>query len=99
MHTPLLPLPAGPATVAFVAVDPSAVDAALLAHFRAQPAPQLLVDCGALDCQRTLGVCYLVSQLLALRQSGAHVWLRNVDPLLHRCLRLFGLGTTFFFVE
>lgn len=59
----------------------------------------LHVDCGRLQCQRTLGVAHVVSQLLLLRRAGATVWLRNVNaPLLH-CLQVLNLGRFFRLVE
>jgi anti-anti-sigma regulatory factor len=76
-------------------VNLAEVDAAHLVRILAQPHMQLLVDCGALPCQRTLGVCFLVSQLLVLRQSGACVWLRNVSPVLQRCLHQLNLTSLF----
>ena len=81
------------------AIDLDAVDAAQLARNRTkqihQPRPQLLIDCGRLKCQRTLGVSHVVSQLLTLRQSGAGIWLRNVSPALRNCLRLLQLEQVF----
>jgi anti-anti-sigma regulatory factor len=66
-----------------------------LAHQAPEPSPHLVVDCASLKCLRTLGVSHVISQLLVLHKSGAIVWLRNVDPLLHRCLHLLRLHTMF----
>lgn len=85
--------------VPLLVVNLAAVDAALLARILLQPHPQLLIDCGAQPCRRTLGVCYFVSQLLLLRRRGASVWLRNVDAVLHRCLQQLGLATLFLLAE
>lgn len=82
---PHLPL-AEPAPVP-LPINLAAVDAAHLGRILQHPPAALLVDCGALPCQRTLGICFLVSQLLVLRQSGAHVWLHNASPVLQHCLR------------
>lgn len=60
-----------------------------------QPQPQVLIDCGTLKCQRTLGVSHVISQLLLLRHSGAQVWLRNVNPVLRRCLHMLHLEQLF----
>jgi hypothetical protein len=80
-------------------VNLAAVDAAHLVRILAQSPVQLLVDCGALPCQRTLGICFLISQLLVLRQGGASVWLRNASPLLRRCLQKLQLGSCFHLAE
>lgn len=56
---------------------------------------QLVVDCATLKCLRTMGVSHVISQLLVLHKSGTTVWLRNVDPLLHRCLHLLRLHSMF----
>lgn len=71
------------------------VNAAHLVRILAQPHLRLLVDCGTLPCQRTLGICYLVSQLLVLRQSGASVWLCNTSPVLRHCLQKLKLSAFF----
>ncbi|GAB2793895.1 anti-anti-sigma regulatory factor [Hymenobacter luteus] len=60
-----------------------------------QPRPRLLIDCGTLQCLRTLGVSYVVSELLVLRKAGADVWLHNVGPVLARCLHLLQLSRLF----
>jgi anti-anti-sigma regulatory factor len=75
------------------------VDVAHLVHILAQPHVQLLVDCGSLPCQHTLGVCFLVSQLLVLRQGGAGVRLHNASPVLWRCLHKLGLSSFFLLAE
>jgi anti-anti-sigma regulatory factor len=75
------------------------VDAAHLVRILARPHVQLLVDCRTLPCQRTLGVCFLVSQLLVLRQIGASVRLHNVSPVLRRCLHQLGLISFFLLAE
>jgi len=75
------------------------VDAAHLVRILARPPVQLLVDCGTLSCQRTLGICFLVSQLLVLRQGGASVRLHNAGPVLRRCLHKLGLSTFFLLAE
>ncbi|MCC2546508.1 hypothetical protein LJY25_08640 [Hymenobacter sp. BT175] len=80
-------------------IDLDTIDAAQLARVLSrqihQPRPQLLIDCGSLRMQRTRGVSHVVSQLLALRQSGAGIWLRNVNPALNTCLRLLQLDQVF----
>ena len=84
---------------ALFTVDLDAVDSVQLGRALAQEAqqirPQLLVDCSSMKCLRTMGVSHVVSQLLVLHQSGAIVWLRNVDPALLRCLRLLQLDSLF----
>jgi anti-anti-sigma regulatory factor len=80
-------------------VNLAEVDAAHLVRILAQPHTQLLVDCATLSCQRTLGICFLVSQLLVLRQGGASVRLRNASPVLRRCLHKLGLSTFFLPVD
>jgi anti-anti-sigma regulatory factor len=80
-------------------VNLAEVDAAHLVRILAQPRAQLVVDCGALPYQRTLGLCFLVSQLVILRQSGAHVWLRNVSPVLLRCLHTLKLSSFFLLLD
>jgi len=65
---------------------------------RAQgPGAKLLIDCSRVVCQRTLGVAYVVSQLLLLRQTGATIWLRNLNAPLRRCLQLLRLTPAFHF--
>lgn len=80
-------------------VNLAAVDAAQVVRMLPHPPAALVVDCGALPCQRTLGVCFLVSQLLVLRQSGATVWLRNASPVLRRCLHTLQLSAVFRLAE
>lgn len=91
------------ASPALTSINLDAVDAQQLARTLAQaagrPRPQLLIDCGQLQCRRTLGVSHVVSQLLVLRRSGADIWLRNVDPVLHHCLHLLRLDQLFFLTE
>lgn len=92
--------PSAEVAPALLPVDLAAVDAGQLVYTLRPPGPgqppaQLLVDCGALPYQRTLGVCFLVSQLLVLHQSGARVWLRNVSPVLRHCLQLLQLNAFF----
>ncbi|MGI4874560.1 MAG: hypothetical protein ACRYFX_25680 [Janthinobacterium lividum] len=99
MRAPPIPLPVEPVATELLSVNLAAVDAALLARMLLQPQPQLLIDCGAQPCRRSLGVCYFLSQLLLLRQRGASVWLCNVDPLLRRHLRQLGLEALFFLAE
>ena len=67
------------------------------AQLQALPAePRTLrVDCQQLACQRTLGVSHVVSQLLRLRQAGAILYLRRVNPALRRCLTLLRLEPLF----
>lgn len=84
-----------PEPAALISVRLATIDAALLARMLRQPHPRLLIDCGAQPARRGLGVCYLLSQLLRLRLAGTSVWLCNVDPLLHRCLRQLGLQAVF----
>lgn len=66
---------------------------------QAGPPARLLVDCGALHALRTLGISHVVSELLVLRQGGAQVWLRNVGPVLHHCLRTLRLDQIFFLAD
>ena len=76
-------------------VNLAAVDAAHLVRILVPPHAPLLVDCGALPCQRTQGVCFLVSQLLILRQRGASVRLCNASLTLQRCLHTLQLDSVF----
>jgi anti-anti-sigma regulatory factor len=76
---------------ALLPVNLAEVDAAHLVRILVRPSLQLLVDCGTLPCQRTQGVCILVSQLLVLRQGGASVRLHNASPVLRRCLHKLDL--------
>lgn len=85
---------AKPAT-ALLPVNLAAVDAAHLGRILQHQPVSLLIDCGALPYQRTLGICFLVSQLLMLRQSRATVHLRNVSPVLQRCLHKLHLSSFF----
>jgi hypothetical protein len=55
----------------------------------------LLVDGGAVPCQRTLGACCLVSPLLGLRQSGAQVRLHHASPMLRRGLQQLKASSLF----
>jgi len=84
-------------------IDLDAVDVKHVAYFLAQHTetlrPQIVVDCSTLKCLRTLGVSHVISQLLVLHQSGASIWLRNVDPILKRCLRLLRLEPLFLFAD
>jgi hypothetical protein len=80
-------------------INLAAVDAAYLGRILPQPPAALLVDCGALPCQRTHGICFLVSQLLVLRQSGAHVWLHNASPMLRHCLRKLQIISLFILTD
>jgi anti-anti-sigma regulatory factor len=93
----LVPLHSPPAqpTAALLPVNLAEVDAAHLVRILPHPPTPLLVDCGSLPCQRTLGICFLVSQLLVLRQSGATVYLRNASPVLLRCLQKLQLSSIF----
>jgi len=90
--------PAPPATLN---LDETAAIEATCAQLRSLPpaGAQLHIDCGQLRCQRTLGVSYVVSQLLRLRQAGASIWLRNVNAPLRRCLQLLQIGSLFHFVD
>lgn len=85
-YRPAAPVPA------VLPVNLAAVDAAHLLRILPLPASPLMVDCGILLCQRTQGVCFLVSQLL-LRRGGHTVWLRNASPALRRCLRVLQLSS------
>jgi anti-anti-sigma regulatory factor len=71
-------------------------EALQVAHLLPRSTP-LHVDCAHLACQRTLGVGYVVSQLLLLRRAGATIWLRNVNAPLRNCLHLLGLSSLFHF--
>lgn len=84
--------PAGPLPT----VNLDEADALQAAHLLPHRTP-LHVDCAHLACQRTLGVGYVVSQLLLLRRAGATIWLRNVNAPLRRCLHLLGLSPLFHF--
>ena len=100
MRTTLPTVLPAPATLAsFTPVDLDKVEATQFLHDLAQNSdmapPRLLIDCSRLQCLRHRGVSYVVSQLLVLHRSGAHVFLSNVDPLLQRCLRLLRLDTLF----
>ena len=55
----------------------------------------LRVDCQQLVCQRTLGVSYVVSQLLLLRRAGAALCLHRVNPVLRHCLELLCVDELF----
>jgi len=83
----------------FTPVDLDSVEALDFVRALAQQpqpaAPQLLIDCSRLKCLRNLGVSYVVSQLLVFHQSGARVFLRNVQPVLQRCLHLLLLDSLF----
>jgi hypothetical protein len=85
------------AVASFIPVDLDSVGDALLVQALAQhpqPVPlQLVIDCSRMKCLRHLGVSHVVSQLL--RQSGARVFLRNVEPVLQRCLHLLRLDGLF----
>lgn len=50
------------------------------------PPPHLTIDCGGQCAPRPAGVCRFVSYLLLLRQRGTSIRLRNVHPVLQRCL-------------
>jgi anti-anti-sigma regulatory factor len=90
--------PPSPATLN---LDETAAIEALCVQLRYSPqAPaSLYIDCKQLRCQRTLGVSYVISQLLRLRQAGASIWLRNVNAPLRRCLQLLQLASLFHFVD
>ncbi|MGI4742685.1 MAG: hypothetical protein ACRYG7_46595 [Janthinobacterium lividum] len=99
MRAPPYLLPGSPAATALIATSLAAVDAELLARLLRQPQPQLLIDCAAQPCRRTLGVCDFLSRLLTLRQHGASVWLSNADLPLRRYIQQLGLGATFFLLD
>jgi anti-anti-sigma regulatory factor len=99
----LVPLPV---SVPFVepappllAINLATVDATHLVQILKQQPLSLLVDCGALPCQRTLGICFLVSQLLILRQTGSRIHLRNVSSVLQRCLQRLHISSLFTLVD
>jgi anti-anti-sigma regulatory factor len=83
-----------PSSAPLVPVDLDTKDAVLWAQTLPQDS-QLSIDCGRLRCQRTLGVGYVVSQLLLLRRTGANIWLQNVNGPLRRCLSLLQLERVF----
>lgn len=60
-----------------------------------QPRPTLIIDCHNPRCQRTLGVSYLVSQLLGLHRTGANIRLLRVNAPLRHCLELLQLDQVF----
>lgn len=99
MRALLTSAPAQPLTS--LDLDETAAINATCAQLRSSllPPPSLHIDCGHLRCQRTLGVSYVVSQLLRLRQAGASIRLRNVNAPLRRCLQLLQLGALFHFVD
>lgn len=84
---------------ALTSVDLDAVEATHFVRALAQQPqlrpPHLVIDCSRLKCLRNLGVSYVVSQLLIFHQSGARVFLRNVEPVLRRCLHLLRLDNLF----
>jgi anti-anti-sigma regulatory factor len=99
-YQPLVPQKQQGASISSIDLD--AVDVKHVAYFLAQhtaPRPHVAVDCSTLKCLRTLGVSHVVSQLLVLHQSGASIWLLNVDPVLKRCLRLLRLEPLFLFAD
>lgn len=77
----------------------AALDATHLVRILAQPPVPLLIDCGALPCQQALGIYFLISLLLVLRQSGTSIWLRNASPTLRHCLGKLQLGPLFTLVD
>ena len=99
------PIPSPNFSPAAVAVDLDVPGAVSLACARTRaldashPRPELHLDCDQLTCQRHLGVSHVVSQLLRLRRSGAHVWLHRVNPSLRQCLQLLNLTPLFQFVD
>ncbi|TGD82750.1 hypothetical protein [Hymenobacter wooponensis] len=88
-----------PAISALTPIDLDTVDAIQAIRTLAQQPEHarsnFLVDCSQLKCLRSLGVSYVVSQLLLLHQSGSGVWLCNVSPVLKRCLKLLRLDSLF----
>jgi anti-anti-sigma regulatory factor len=101
MYPTILPIePLSQAPVAsFTLVDLDSIEAtqlvqALVQHSQLGP-PQLVIDCSRLKCLRHLGVSHVVSQLLVFHQSGARVFLRNVEPVLQRCLQVLRLDSFF----
>lgn len=91
-HADTSPAPAGPLPL----VNLDEAEMLQTTHLLPHRTP-LHVDCAHLACQRTLGVGYVVSQLLLLRRADATIWLRNVNGPLRRCLHLLGLSPLFNF--
>ncbi|WP_229728902.1 hypothetical protein, partial [Hymenobacter glacieicola] len=59
------------------------------------PRPRFIVDCATQQCLRKLGISHFISQLLLLHNAGGRVVLRNVSPVLQRCLALLKLDKLF----
>ncbi|UYZ64662.1 hypothetical protein [Hymenobacter weizhouensis] len=57
--------------------------------------PPVQINCQQVRCRRTLGVAYLVSQLLRLRAAGATVVLTHVDATMRRALDRLALTPLF----
>jgi hypothetical protein len=92
----LVPLPvpfAKPASA--LLINLATVDAILLVQVLAQRLLLLLTGCGVLPYQRTLSICFLVSQLLILHQNGFHIHLRNASSVLQRCLHNLEISSLF----
>ncbi len=99
MRTIPIDMPNQATSASFTPVDLDSVEAIdfmrVLAQQPQSAAPHLIIDCSRLKCLRNLGVSYVVSQLLVFHQSGARVFLRNVQPALQRCLHLLRLDALF----
>ena len=63
------------------------------------PRPQFIIDCATQQCLRRLGVSHFVSQLVLLHGAGGRVVLRNVSPVLQRCLLLLRLDKLFHYAS
>lgn len=63
MRAPPNRLLATPVATALIPISLATLDAKLLAHLLRQPHPQLLIDCEAQPCRRTLGVCDFLSHI------------------------------------
>ena len=80
---------------ALAPVSLAGLNARELAQLLVGPPLQLLVDCGGFLLPHPLGVCRFVAHLLLMRRRGTSIWLCNVHPGLHRCLRLLQLEAVF----
>ena len=89
-------MPAPPAAApALTPVNLANLTAKQLACLLVAPPPHLLVDCGGLLLPHPQGVCRFVAQLLLMRSRGTCIWLCNLHPGLHHCLRQLDLAALF----
>ncbi|HEX8349430.1 MAG TPA: hypothetical protein VF598_05690 [Hymenobacter sp.] len=78
----------------FNAVNPLEA-ARSLQQITAVPDKRMLINCDHLDCVRTHGVCFFISQLLRMRSYGITLVLRRVPAELGRALHILRLDTVF----